>query len=339
MWLGAIATALACSFDAGSSGASVGLGGGTTMDGPTSVSETKPTDDGPDSATADSAQPTTAGEESSGPPPDACGGGGVCVPAAPEGWSGPVVLGTWTPDMTALECPQDWMTTATGGNELEAPMASCGCACTPIEGECLLSYTYYGDASCQTAAFGGTVGSTCTGVLNVGRSAVIATTAVQGSSCTPVPTANVPPPAWAENALACQPPAPLGECDDGPCLPAPPFGDYCVSAPGDQSCPAGPFVKRRLVYRDFSDTRACTPCECGHSAACTGSLREHETALCGLTAGTVPADGTCRGSNIGGNTTFGVAYQGSPPQVTCAASSSVPTGSASAGDPITFCCT
>ena len=340
VWLGsAIATVLACSFDAGGgSGASVGLGGTTEVSG-ASIGSTKPTasdDQGPDSDPDDS----SGGDLETGPPLEACDGGGVCVPLVPDGWSGPVVFGAWTPDMTALACPQDWTINATGGNQLDAPMPSCGCTCMPTQGSCAINYTYYDDPNCENGAFSGAVGPACMAEVHYGRDSVIAVAAPQGSACTPTPTANVPAPVWGENAIACAPAASLGDCEGGVCMPDPPFGDYCVSAPGDQSCPAGPFIARRLIYRNVADTRACTPCECGLTAGCGGGLQEYETGLCGLQDGApIPANGTCQSSNVEGNPTFGVAYEGPAPQVACAASSSVPMGSASAGDPITFCCT
>jgi hypothetical protein len=124
-------------------------------------------------------------------------------------------------------------------------------------------------------------------------------------------------------------------------MPAPPAGfrnGYCITAPGDLQCPAGPYTTRTLVYRSVVDSRACSPCVCGTTATCPGRLREYNSALCVTSPGTLAADGTCQASQLGSNWNFGVEYDGDPPQIACAPSNSQPMGSAGPSDPLTVCC-
>jgi hypothetical protein len=268
---------------------------------------------------------------------------GVCVSSAPGGWTGPVVLGAWAPAGAALSCPETWPAATEGDLGLVAPAATCGCDCSKNDGECVVDVDYFRDDSCENADAETSTSGGCASLGSIFVHATLrATPHANGSSCAPNPTSQIAPVSWQQHAIACTP-TPLGDCDDGACMPAPPagFGDrYCIMVVGDEDCPPGPYALRTVVYGGVADGRDCSTCECGMTdPACGGAVREYNNAfVCVGHAGDIAADGTCRISHVPNEDAWGVTYDAPPPAFSCTPGASSPTGDASGTDPVTFCC-
>lgn len=294
-----------------------------------------------DGETSDDSSDDSSVTTSGTTPMECTDAGGVCVAEVPGGWTGPIAVGRWAAGETAIACPGDWPMAATAGIDLTALPATCGCNCTPTVGSCSVSYAYYAESSCGTEILSGSTDQSCSHEITiVAHRGVIASVAAPGSSCAPTPVTTIPEVAWAQNMIACKP-DPIGICGDGPCMPAASaeFGErYCIMAPGDTPCPAGPYIARSVAYSEVEDTRGCAACECGTSATCNGGLREYYSGFCNNTPGVVTANGTCQASLIPDEYDFAVAYAGDAPNVACTPNTPAATGSASPGNPMTVCC-
>ena len=279
------------------------------------------------------------------PPVPSCMEDGLCVPPAPAGWSGPVALAAWDIAGASHVCPAGWPTATEGDLGLIAPDANCGCDCTKNDGQCSVDVDYYRDEACSSFAVGVDDVGDCSLLGYLGAQLALRATATpSGHGCAPNPTREIPPASWDQHALACTP-QPLGECDEGICMPGPPseFGErYCIMATGDQPCPAGSYALRTLIYHGIADNRDCSPCECGMTEPiCGGTIREYEDysfSVCTSQAGDVPADGNCRPTNVGSETEWGIGYEAAAPAFNCMPGDSTPTGEADGSNPITFCC-
>jgi hypothetical protein len=341
--LGGLFAAASCGFDSSGSGSGASLSVGDEDGGPSGEAVG---DDVADDATADGSGDDVVDDGSSGPPIDGCeeGGGGSCGAAAPPGWTGPFALSSASPPDASLVCPQGWMPQAMGGRDLQAPAATCGCACTPGGGSCTVSVAYYSDASCTGAVESGSSGGGCDSMATgSGHGYAIASGQPAGMSCTPAPTTAVPPSSWATGVVLCAPPATTA-CDDGPCLPAPPTGfdgRWCVMAEGEQGCPAGAYSEATIGYRNSVDSRACSPCTCdAPSAVVCGSLEVFFDAICLAPAGSIPADGACHEAPWDGTDDYwAVQYDGTPPTYSCGGVGVSPIGEAAPSEPFTMCCT
>jgi hypothetical protein len=330
----------ACTFDpnaGGGANAGLGMNEDTGMSGDPSMTQGQQTSD------------SNSGESSGGDTePDTSGvpvpcDGGICVAAVPDGWTGPIVVGRWGAGDDPLACPQDWPMAAAANTDFAAAMSTCGCDCAQTVGSCVVSFEYFYGTQCGTSILSGSTGSECADEFTVSQHAgVIASVAATGSACTAVPLATTPAIAWGGSMLACQP-AQLGTCDTGVCMPEVPleFDErYCIMVPGEQDCPAGPYIARSVGYRNATDDRGCSACNCTlASATCNGGLGEFRNGDCTDGTGTVAANGTCQASAIGSENDFSVAYVGDGPQVTCTPTASAAMGTASPADPVTFCCT
>jgi hypothetical protein len=336
-----VSWALACSFDPNAGvGASVDLGDtGDSMGSDTRA--TRPMLSNGDADSDANSESTAADPETSGPPPVECdGGNGVCVADVPDGWTGPLVVGRWGADDTPLTCPAGWPMAASGGIGITALPATCGCNCTPTVGSCIVEYAYYTSFCALEIDSGTTTGPCSSEYSSSNPEAVRATATAQGSSCAGALVPTIPEAVWSQHVLGCKP-AELGTCGDGPCMPAAPadFDErYCIMAPGDNLCPAGPYVARSVAHSEMHDTRGCSPCECTTSAVCSGTLREYNDSGCSSQAGTVATDGSCHSSALSGGGYYAVAWMGGPPNVMCTPNSPAPTGETTASNAMTFCC-
>jgi hypothetical protein len=300
----------------------------------------------------------------------ACGNNGECVPA-PSGWTGPVAVWTGASSDTAPQC------STSGGyptqdlnlkTSLNTPAATCpSCSCDPPTGETCpttVDITYYSGANCGGTIYWGdssdpiTVDNTCTGYqLSHGPSGEYPETAEfdavpANGSCAPHTTgqANIPPTTY-EQARVCKG-ATTSACSGGSlCVPTPAQSfKLCVYKSGDDSCPQ-PFTHKTSGYNDFTDSRACSSCDCGApaGASCSGTIADSTGASCGSgTTTTIPAN-TC--TNIAKDTTTGTLEggitdtrfekytQGTASNGSCQVVPSTVTGSVTKTGQYTLCCT
>jgi hypothetical protein len=234
---------------------------------------------------------------------------GVCVPFIPTLWAGPLLV--WMGDEAeAPPCPA--LADAEGFTARRPPAGQpcpTSCTCGPTSGSCTLPATLTANsAPCPgnapgavhtafdpppswtdtcTAANAIPAGQLCGGVPCV-QSVTIAPLTVIESDCQPVETPNVAPPPWGTFARACQnvkpPPHCVGEA--GVCAPAPPGPEFkqCIASwnyPDVLPCPPS-FPEKNVFYKDFVDSRFCTPCTCGaaESGTCVGSIGLFSDAAC-----------------------------------------------------------
>lgn len=291
-----------------------------------------------------------------------------CV-ALPDGWDGPVALYEGT---TPPACQGNYPTTEVGAfKSLVAPPASCGaCTCTTPAGvSCGVPHMLLLDsASCsggngweidfvngavtlpedQCANYNLDPGSTSPQPPLSASSLKPATT---GGSCAPGGgTPTLPPTSWTTRARGCGEPSggsKAAGCGANTCMP-PAGGAFnrgaCVYQQGDVACPSGSFSSKFVYSQGVDDQRGCSSCSCGSpdGVECPGSkLEVWSSAGCsGAPAGTIntPGDGSC--IDVTTTLTPGLKYKkGTASGGSCPASGGLPTGSATATQPITFCCT
>jgi hypothetical protein len=231
---------------------------------------------------------------------------GVCAPAVPEGFKGPIIVATG--DVT-VGCDGAWP--AIAGDlefDLNTPAATCtGCTCgTPAGVVCSGSVTLYDSSTCnginQTIPSG--ADGQCT-LLPGGFSPegfIAATPTANNGTCSPsqvIPDIHMP--AFTSTALLCGGATEGDGCqNDALCVPAPaaPFGaDICIYVGGPASCPDS-YPNELLVYSGFTDTRACSACDCGpgQGAACDAESTIYAQAGCGGPNTTKPHDGSSCGN-------------------------------------------
>jgi hypothetical protein len=333
---------LACSFDSagvtGSGSASIGDASDTKPDSASDSDDS--TSQGSD-ASADTAG--SAGQTDTDTDPVACDGNATCGAPAPEGWSGPFAIATAAPADPDASCPQGWPQHALAFGDPLAEQALCGCSCAPPGGTCGVTVGYFSDAACTAQTESGASSADCEGMYTQqSHDYVMATGVVTGATCASAPAIAVPALVWSEGAVLCAPPM-AEACADGPCLPEVPQGfdgRWCVTAEGEQACPAGPYVERDVMYRSVADTRGCSACTCEPSgtATCGGTLDETFDLICLVPAGEIPVDGGCHASHLPGQNAWAVTYDPPPPNVPCMSNTAQPEGSAAPTDPITVCC-
>jgi hypothetical protein len=159
------------------------------------------------------------------------------------------------------------------------------------------------------------------------------------------------PPTWDVYGLACkgEVPSPNVYCADPAqkCVPTaePPPPGYlqCVYQDGDiLSCPTD-FPLRTLLYRDYDDSRHCTPCGCGdpEGSLCKGVATIYGDQSCTLplqlsfpTSQFAPCGDVPAGSALGSKTVSGLEYTPG----SCMATGGEPMGDVIAVEPRTFCC-
>jgi hypothetical protein len=270
---GPAAIAGAC-FAAAAAGATAGAAGCSLLqsyDGYVGTDATAPGEAGGDTR-AEAA-------EAAGQTLSACtmsqGANGLCAPAVPHGWAGPLILFEGPTD-PAQVCASGYTSSCNGcllhasPSTAEATCAACSCDPSPVSCGVWLA------PGCpqQGQAFDGGfpfVAPGCYALPNgIDPQMVVGSYAAPVGSCAARGGQATVPPAWQESATACIPTAQLqqGSCASGEwCLatPPPPFPPaFCVSQPGTVDCPSGsPYVVTRTVYDDAGDTRGCSSCTCG----------------------------------------------------------------------------
>lgn len=286
-------------------------------------------------------------------PPPSCSGVFACVPAVPAGWSGPLELysGTAPPPM----CSTDFTEGMDAHDGLQAPAATCGCACGASATTCQPpKMTFSNAATCGSAvACAATVltPGACMTLDETGQcpgATILDITLAAGTfttgSCTAQPSRNVPSSTWGTQARGCISTASPEQADCGSgkiCAPAPGTGfdaKLCISHSGDVLCPGGGYGVKHLFYTSVDDTRDCTACTCGNptGGSCDFSVAAYPT-----------QNQQCSGNPI----TYGPGTQCAgvdqpadfrltltPTDGSCAAGTSTATGTAVAAGPVTVCC-
>lgn len=196
----------------------------------------------------------------------------VCEPAAPGGWSGPVVVVTRAGEGASPSCPSNAPSTVFATRSgINAPPAACECLCAPPPAESLAcgSATIYSSSSCIT--IGRSVATladdTCTtlSLPTTGTWSLNAPpfSARAGASCTAMPATTVPPIDWAASHRGCGFGAPVGCGDARVCAPRrSPEERLCVYVDGEATCPAA-FPELLSTAEDATDSRGCSACSCG----------------------------------------------------------------------------
>jgi hypothetical protein len=298
----------------------------------------------------------TPGDDTQTPGDDTNSGGaggscdGQCL-ALPDGWSGPVQI-------SAGACGGDFPSAVVQAHRgLTAAAASCGCACGDSVGVGCgnaqeLDYDTASGFACPALAHSA-AGLSCQNIPGFAAEAgdrfafEITSPFSPPGSCPAMAQVDIEPWQWAETLSICGLAAPWPSCADATlCAPDVIDGDLCVYQEGDGDCgDAGAFTERvDGLFASVADDRGCTPCTCGdpegHCRVATISFY----------------DGTCINSNKVGEQYFGAsqgcaALPGGPvsrfriddfqlplQDATCTPSASLPTGGATAQDPITVCC-
>jgi len=302
--------------DGGTTGASATAGMDTTTTTSTTGDESGTTTTGGPSSEGSSSGPES--ESSTGAEPVTCGDGGVCVPAIPDGWNGPVATRTIGIDEEIPPCGGGVYTDlqvsdAFAGLQGEDYTCDCDCAGQPLGCEA--------DAALQLSAYPPLEGlSPCTSpnyvydetiVSGAPQAVSIPMADIRGivledeptpsltGSCAPNATVEPMPAGFDTRTIACGTFDAVSKgCDDGLCVPLPtaPYqAGVCVWAEGDLECPAG-FDDRSLYNAEYSDTRDCSTCTCG---APTGACEDQSIRIRGWCE-----DGICFGGSCGPGGTF-----------------------------------
>ncbi|MBX3185052.1 MAG: hypothetical protein KF915_20685 [Polyangiaceae bacterium] len=309
--------------------------------------------------------------------PDCVGAGYECV-NLPDGWSGPVAAQEGPFGSTPTACGGQYPTveiSAFSQPNQPANCAACNCG-TPNGAACGLPVNCeatqdcpgiipenYGlhrglslwvAAGCSGAgAWSFPVSATCQSFsLEPGSppeapvSAEANAPVVTGGSCLPSGGGSLGGDPWSIRVRGCGPTALEGGGCGGTntCLPpaAAAFDrGVCVYRDGDHDCPS-PFDAKRTYYRNFVDERVCTPCSCGAPSGveCAGDKVDIWSGggCIGTPHATVTDPGTTCTPAAPGLTLSFRYTPGTPTGGSCAPSGGQSTGTATATDPVTFCC-
>jgi hypothetical protein len=236
-----------------------------------------------------------------------CNAGFTCVPEAPMGWTGPVLLYEGSPALKP-SCGQIGAADSfVGSNNLQAPNDSCSaCSCKPQGVVCTAqALSTYSDQACTTVkpSIAQPAAKACVDV-NVNPplksyAAAPPTTALANASCSPEGgVLNASAPSWNTAALACAPStlgSGCGAANVCALAGSAPFGSgACVWQSGVQACPAG-YPVQHTYYTGTSDTRACAACACSGvpSGSCKMNTEVYGNTGCGGLADLVANDGGC----------------------------------------------
>jgi hypothetical protein len=274
--------------------------------------------------------------------------GFACVPAAPNGWTGPVAYYSGASESPA--CPAAYPTDSLNGHSTPAQApAVCSCSCGSPQGvSCsAVNITYFSDGQCgASCGSDGLPGGLCVAAPCQGLSESATPPQVQGGSCTASGTKKVPPITWGASERACTGPV-GGGCAAGMVCAAAvgsPFGGTpCVYEAGQQSCPAQ-YPKATTTYGGANDSRDCGPCACGNPTGLSCSIPTvslWSDPQCGSRQVSMfAADGTCTSGGVSGGAVAGAISTSSMLQGSgsCPAMGGAATGSVTPTMPTTVCC-
>ena len=275
--------------------------------------------------------------------------GSTCVPIAPSGWFGPVIVsikssGGTTPIPLACSAPY--------GTEVlrafQAPVggsAVCGCSCGALG--CSVHVDTFTGSGCSGPCGSVDLDAGCAPTGCTDPLAAIATAKV---GCPAIPSVTVPALAWSEAVNGCQPAIETGGCGAAErCLPTPLPGfssKLCIFQYGTAACPMDGYNQGETFYASANDTRGCTACTCSPTdqTACSGLadvVGFWTGATCGADAATtVRIGGGCETVTLpASNQVVGLASPlPLPDGSTCDPSTSAATGSVNSSHPVTLCC-
>lgn len=332
----------------GSDGATINADGADASTG-----TGQPSPDGAVASSGDGAATATDATTPS-PPPIACAGGGSCVPPAPGGWTGPVVVAEASG--AAPACPTAMPQKAFEHHKnIVAQAAPCTCSCDLKGEKCVgnASFSSYGSVDCSVNSCGGsepiTVGE-CSPFITVNCGAgpdktvgwKTSTNLTAQGRCDAALDPTPPPAAtWEKTVVGCGSLSlSQGTCAAGNvCAPGgdAPFGTrHCIFATGDQACPAGPYTTKSLVYDAFDDTRSCGACSCTGPTglSCASSIAFYSGAGCTSLKGSSTLPGCVAKPITSGYFRVSANAVGG----TCTPSAPAPTGAATPKSPTTVCC-
>jgi hypothetical protein len=256
---------------------------------------------------------------------------GVCTPAAPAGWSGPVVLRESCESEPAfsgsLDFFGDW---------------SCTCECDlMVDGGCA-------GGSVELELFD--VGDDCDGklldVVSIGTSCepvgvqglYFQATVTPDASCQATTLSDREPVVPVGEVAGCGVQA-SGDCGDEVCVDAAPDEYRCIWSAGLRVCPAGSYSSPLVLFQSFEDTRACSDCTCEVGGSCEGDVVvSHEFFDCdpSTKAVSVPL-GECSPSTAP-NDHAAVVFDSGKQPLSCVDSGGEPVGGLAGSEPITVCC-
>lgn len=202
-----------------------------------------------------------------------CGNQAECAPAAPSGWTGPVVL--YNGAGPAPACNGGASSVFDGMGNLSAPPAICTmCSCGGASASCADPVmTLYDEPTCTSTATGTVTASASCGAI-FAAAVTVAAPALTGS-CPPGTSApTVTPPSWGTVARACPVSGGSGCSGGAMCVPSPPASNaVCVMQPGAATtCPAGYPDGPSIFYQGVNDTRGCSDCACSAPSGATCSI-------------------------------------------------------------------
>ncbi|HEY8074113.1 MAG TPA: hypothetical protein VIF62_08390, partial [Labilithrix sp.] len=281
-------------------------------------------------------------------PPAGCPDG--CLPPAPVGWTGPSAVYDGAGDGKPAACLAPYtnqeLDTFVG---LTAAPATCNCGAAIVMGrKCTASIASFSNGTCTSIPTLEGSGSNVSGCASVNSGnpyfKVQTPVLVPGTCSFPNAMSSKPDPTFDKRELACglaqvTACASRADCVGTPALPGV-FNRICIHKDGDVSCPAQDYAQRFVAYKiqALADTRACSPCAatptggaCGTSWGLSGNVSECMSAF----PPTDHAVGTCYGTSP--SMLVNLAAIG-PSDGTCTPAGGTPTGSATASDPVTYCC-
>ncbi len=294
---------------------------------------------------------------------------GQCVPLGPTEWSGPTLLWMSKNGEEPPECPSS---ASVKGSlvfaDLNAPNGCGDCTCEAPSGSCALATTVTAAASpCAgnepgvphtsfdaPAGWNGactdenpiSVNQKCNGAACV-QSLTIAPLTLTEAPCaaSTTPVASKLPYLWGAAARTCRGAA-VGSCatDIEVCTPPAPSGfEQCLLQKGENECPST-YPIRHVFYKDFTDTRSCTPCACSApvGSTCTAFISAFKDSGCSspIVAGTVDATGSACFDILPSGQALGSKLATEPVYAPglCQVSGGEAIGEAVPEEPSTFCC-
>ena len=286
----------------------------------------------------------------------------------PATWQGPVYF--WAGQAGHVPaCPLGSNEIAWEGHaDLVAPNKCEPCSCEPPSGACALSSTLTASmTACNVSggssspfdapeSWGGQCDTSTQVPAGLAGSLTIAPLTLTESACSPgLPVAaKVIAPRWATDVRACHSSL-FNGCKDttSACFPSSPRSteyEVCVVQNGDQECPsfAGSlFTEKHVAYQRIADDRQCSACTCGppSGSLCTAMVSVYGDAseVCGgalldqvtiSSAGSKCFDIQPPGQGLGGKSAGPTTYVPG----TCQPMGGDAVGSATASNPVTFCC-
>ena len=297
-----------------------------------------PSSAGPGGSTASTGGATASG--SGGAPPGECDEeGAVCVPAAPEGWQGPIAA--YVGEQPAPDCGDGWSTDLdafAGGVSGDVSCSACVCGGADGAGCGVPDLGVYSASNCGTKILDIILQpNTCKQLanydyMNRGPVPVIA------GSCAPSGGGASPTePVWEQYARLCRWTS-NDSCDAGVCQAAPGAGYHwpCFFQEGEHACPGD--LEQQTIQVSATDTRSCSSCACGTPTGgqCEGTVWAYPTScnVNGVSVADAPncsidlSDGFAYAKYVPGLTVPG----------TCAPSGGQPEGTITPAEPVTVCC-